>query len=117
MAGAVRANARHPHPTPGICHKGRSMRVSLAPVPFAQAAAACMPSRFTASLFGLAAVLLVSMTPPALADSRPLRGDQMYTPPAPAPLTTTQFLEATSAELLLGQFDDAGYDLAAVRGG
>lgn len=93
------------------------MRVSLIPAPLAQAAVECMPSRFTASLFGLAAVLLVSMTPPASADSRPLRGDQMYTPPAPAPLITTQFLEATSAELLLEQFAGAGFDLASVRGG
>jgi Bax protein len=76
-----------------------------------------MPRRFTASLFGLAAVLLVGMTPPALADTRPPRGDQMYTPPAPAQLTVTQFLEASSAELLLGQFADAGYDLASVRVG
>ncbi|HKY95667.1 MAG TPA: glucosaminidase domain-containing protein [Kiloniellales bacterium] len=76
-----------------------------------------MPSRFTASLFGLAAALLVSMTPPALADSRPLRGDLLYTPPPPNPLTITQFVDSNSAELLLGQFAAAGYDLAAVRGG
>lgn len=93
------------------------MRVSLFPAPSAQCAVECLPSRLTASLFGLAAVLLVSIAPPALADSRPQRVDLMYVPPAPAVLITTQFMDATSAELLLEQFDDAGYDLDAVRGG
>lgn len=94
------------------------MRVSLHPAPLAQAAVECLPSRRTASLLGLAAVLLVSLVPPSLADSRPpQRVDLMYVPAAPAALTTTQFMDATSADLLLEQFDAAEYDLAAVRGG
>ena len=94
------------------------MRVSLQPAQLAQGAVGCQPSRFTASLFGLAAVVLVSVTVPALADERPRHdSDLAYIPPAPAPLTTTQFVDARSAEDLLSFFNDADYDLLAVREG
>lgn len=93
------------------------MRVSLPPAPFARSAAERQPTQITAGLFGLAAVLLVSLTTPALADGRPQTSDIVYVPPPPTPFTTTQFVEASSAEVLLGEFDDAGYDLAAVREG
>jgi Bax protein len=75
-----------------------------------------MASRRKASLSGLAGILLSTLVAaPALGDGRPSRHDPLYVPAPTSPFTTVQFIEAVSVEMLLGHFDQAGYDLSAVR--
>jgi len=93
------------------------MRVSLPLAHLARVAVECLPSRTTASLLGLAALLLAGLAPPALAESRPHRNDLYYKPAPATPVITTAFLADDAAEVLLERFDEAGYDLAAVRDG
>ena len=92
------------------------MRLSLFPARVAQVAVGRMPSRRQARHSGLAGVLLCTLVAtPAFGDSRPSRHDSLYVPAPPSPVTTVAFIEAVSAEMLLGHFAEAGYDLSAVR--
>jgi len=98
------------------------MSLPVPPAPIARAAVERLPRRVSASLCGLAAVLLVGMTAPVHAESRPHRSDfprtdAMYAPAPATPVTTTELLATADAESLLDRFDDAGYDLDAVREG